>query len=275
MRDDILIGMCIYDTTENRRTEYTIRMLSSLANTVDLYKHRLVIVDNDSCEDTKDFLTSFSKLFPVTIITLKENIGIARAVNIAWGHRLPDQCAMKIDNDIIVNQNGWVEDMVIALKRNPEIGAVALKNKLEWQHPNHTDSVFKTRLEFLNPIGKGNKWMVFEYTPRHLNGICRLYTPEHFNRVGYLIQPHIYGYEDALMCLRTSLSGLKMGYLPHIDADHIDRADNEYTEAKRIMAGLEASGYRDLHDEFVSKKIPIYVPYDEADLDYISQLIMS
>jgi hypothetical protein len=55
-----LIAMAVYDTDENGRTDYTARTLKSILDTVNLDRHRVVIVDNASCADTKRILDLFS-----------------------------------------------------------------------------------------------------------------------------------------------------------------------------------------------------------------------
>ena len=48
--------MCVYDTEENQRSEYTNKTLQSLAQRVDFRKHRLIVVDNNSCQKAKDII---------------------------------------------------------------------------------------------------------------------------------------------------------------------------------------------------------------------------
>ena len=51
-----LIALCCNDTEENQRTKYTKQTIDSLLETVDLNLHSLVLVDNNSCQKTKDLL---------------------------------------------------------------------------------------------------------------------------------------------------------------------------------------------------------------------------
>ena len=55
--------MAIYDTVENDRTKYTKRTLDNIFNgNVDFDKHRLIVIDNDSCKETKELLHKVSLL---------------------------------------------------------------------------------------------------------------------------------------------------------------------------------------------------------------------
>ena len=76
-----LIAMAVYDTEENNRTWMTDDTMLSLVQTVDLTKHRLFVIDNASCQATKDLLLSLQSIFPFTIITNEVNVGTAKAIN--------------------------------------------------------------------------------------------------------------------------------------------------------------------------------------------------
>ncbi|KKL70068.1 hypothetical protein LCGC14_2108670, partial [marine sediment metagenome] len=55
-----LIGMAVHSTPENNRLQYTKRTLESLERTVDWDKHRLIIVDNNSCEEMHQVYEEFT-----------------------------------------------------------------------------------------------------------------------------------------------------------------------------------------------------------------------
>ena len=64
-----LIAMCVYDTEENQRSEYTNKTLQSLAQRVDFRKHRLIVVDNSSCQKAKDIIRYWQNIFEFEVIT--------------------------------------------------------------------------------------------------------------------------------------------------------------------------------------------------------------
>jgi GT2 family glycosyltransferase len=76
-----LINMAVYDTVKNNRTDYTRRTLESLAERVDFNKHRLVVIDNDSCNATKVLLSHMQTRMGFTLITNQQNVGTAKAIN--------------------------------------------------------------------------------------------------------------------------------------------------------------------------------------------------
>ena len=98
-----VISMAVFDTDENGRTDYTARTLKSILDTVNLDRHRVVIVDNASCTDTKRILDLFSGYHGFTVITLPENVGTAKAVNKAWQLRKDGENCIKMDNDVVIH----------------------------------------------------------------------------------------------------------------------------------------------------------------------------
>ena len=75
--------MAIYDNEEANRSEITRDCLNSLFLTTS-YKHRVVIIDNNSCEKTKAVIDLFRNHPNLTVITNKENVGTAEAINQGW-----------------------------------------------------------------------------------------------------------------------------------------------------------------------------------------------
>lgn len=256
-----LIAMCCYDTEENKRSGYTKRTLESLFKTVDLMNHKLIIIDNNSCEETKKILYEFNDeaecyYLNVDIITLPENIGTARAINKAWKLREPGQHCIKMDNDVVIYQDGWVEAMEEAIERDPKIGIVGLKRKDLAERPDSNNEWYRSALYFL-PHEPGQSWIPFEET-QHVMGTCQMYSSACLDKLGYLNQPGIYGFDDSLASFRARVSGFKVGFLPAIQIDHIDTADNPYIQVKRDLAGADMEAYNKLIQEYANGTRPVY-----------------
>lgn len=101
-----MIAMCCHDSEENERSEYTYQTLYSLRRTVDLHKHRLFVIDNNSCRRTKEMLEVMSKErhHKFTVITMPENVGTAGAINQAWKHKRTGENLIKLDYNCDVFQ---------------------------------------------------------------------------------------------------------------------------------------------------------------------------
>lgn len=249
-----LISMCCFDTEANQRTKFTEKTLACVKHTVDLSKHRVIIVDNGSCKATKNLLDWYRDCF--TIITLPENIGTARAINKAWKYRLPEENCVKMDNDVVINQSGWVDLLEEAIARAPKIGIVGLKRKDCLEHPECPNEWYKSILYFL-PHNPGESWIPFEQCA-HVMGTCQMYSAALLKRIGYLNQPGIYGFDDSLASFRSHLAGFKNGFLPAVQIDYIDPGDNPYQKEKERLAGNDMAAYNMLCQDYVKGVKDIY-----------------
>lgn len=265
-----LIAMAIYDTEENQRTICTERTLASLLGTVDFNKHRLFLIDNGSCVQTKKLIKVFCEKVSfvhgirnsVTVIDLTENIGTARAINQAWKHRRPGEHCIKMDNDVIIHQKNWVEDLEYCVEKSPTIGIVGLKRKDCWEHPRHEHAHLRSKLEFL-PHAPGERWMAVEIV-NHVMGTCQLYNSLLLDKIGFLYQPRLYGFDDSLAAQRSHFAGFENAFIPHIHIDHIDAfedvSQDPYTAWKQQHSSEDMSAFQRIVDEYKTGKRSIYCP---------------
>jgi len=246
-----LICMAVYDTEENGRSEYTERTIESLTKTVDWNKHRLIVVDNGSCQATKDILQDYKEWIEfcrfTTIITLSQNVGTARGINFGMKLRKLGEAFLKIDNDVVINQSGWVDEMEEVIRRDPKIGIVGLKRK---------DVNFDGTYISL-PHKPGERWVTVE-TGGQIMGTCTMFNPLLIEKIGGFSDCSIYGFDDMLMDLRSSLAGFYNCYLPHIDINHIDRGDNPYTIEKQKIAKQAFPKYTQLYQSYIDGARPLY-----------------
>lgn len=257
-----LIAMAVYDTEENKRSEITAKTIDCILNTVDLYKHRLYVIDNNSCVETKEFLEFASQVKDeegacnFNIITLPENIGTARAINQAWKLRKPGEHCIKMDNDIVVNQPGWVDELEEAIRRDPFIGQIGLKRKDCWEWPGHEHADWRSELHML-PHVPGEPWQIVEKV-KHVIGSCVMHSAALLDKVGYLYQPSLYGYDDVIMSHRAHLAGFYSCFLPHINIDHIDPGDTPYQDWKHKHSAEQTQAVINLVHEMYNGTKPIY-----------------
>jgi GT2 family glycosyltransferase len=252
-----LIALCCHDTVENGRSKYTKETLDSLFNTVDFENHRLIIVDNNSCVETKNIISEFLTYTNrnIDVITNSENVGTAKAINQAWAMRQPGETLIKMDNDCVINHFGWVEDMEIAMLKGG-YGIMGLKRKDLFQSPT-SDDIWKTTLKMI-PHEKGEPWYVVEES-EDIMGTCTMFHPTLTDKMGGLMQSGLYGFDDTLACIRAKLLGYKLAFLPHIDIDHIDEGGDAYTEWKRKYAGDRMKEFYEIKQGLINGSIPIKV----------------
>jgi len=245
--------MAVHDTVENKRSKYTLQTLESLVNTTDFNNHRIIVIDNNSCIETKNILKEHEQF--ITVITNTENVGTAKAINQAWAYRKPNEVVIKMDNDVVINNYGWIEEMELAMKLGG-YGILGLKRKDLMQSPNASNH-WKTELKML-PHEKGDNWVVVEESA-DIMGTVQMFHPELINKMGGLMQAGVYGFDDTLACIRAILLGYKLAFLPHIDIDHIDVGGDAYTEWKRKYAGEKMEEFYKIKDGLINGTIPIKV----------------
>lgn len=253
----MLIVMAVWDTAENKRTEMTRRTLESLSQRVNMVKHRIVVSDNGSCEETQALYESMGEFFPLTVIKNGENIGTARAINRGWSLRRPGEHAVKMDNDCVVHYSHWADEMEEVFERDPSVGICGLKRKDLEERPDHQVEHYRSILRML-PHQPGQRWVVVEEV-NHVLGTCQAYSSALLDKIGYLYQGGWkYGFDDALASLRARVAGFKTVFLPHIDIDHIDPGGNAYTQQKQVDAGQVMGQYSQIVLEYRTGKRPVY-----------------
>lgn len=218
-----LIIMCCHDTDENGRSAFTMQTISSIFKTVDVSldrKHRLIIVDNNSCEKTKNHLSKIRGMF-VKTIDLPENMGTARGVNKALSLRRPGEYCIKVDNDVVIHQTGWPDQMEDVMRRMPQIGILGLKRVDLQESPTNQNPDYRSRFIEV-PHEPGQRWRVVEEC-KQVMGTCTMLSPQLLDKVGFYYQMGgLYGFDDSLMCVRSNVAGFMNCFLHGIDIDHID-----------------------------------------------------
>lgn len=226
----MLIAMAVYDTIENKRTWMTEWTLNSLLETVDWSKHSLIISDNGSCQATQVLYQEFLDIIPnLWVIYNHGNLGTAKAINKAWLHRHPGQHAVKMDNDVVFHQAGWADWLEDVFDRDPSIGICGLKRKDLLEQPSEVGA-YKSTLRML-PHEPGQRWLVVEEV-KGVMGTCQAFSSALLDKIGYLTQPGVYGFDDALASVRARLAEFKRCFLCGFEIEHIDPGGDAYCKWK-------------------------------------------
>lgn len=263
-----LIGMAVYDTFENERTDFTEKTIWSLLETVDFTKHRLIIVDNNSCARTQNVYNwlkiyireeqeATGRSLDIQIVGMRENVGTANAVNIAMQQRLPEEFFVKTDNDVVFHKQGWVDEMEEVIKRMPKVGVLGLKRRDVCESTYAINPDQRSRLLEV-PHAIGEKWYVVEQC-KHVMGTCTMLNPELIKRVGYFYQMGgLYGFDDSLMCVRAEIAGYINAFMHGIDIDHIDTGGTVYQDWKNKYAHDMIMKYAETERMYKNGTIDIY-----------------
>jgi len=229
----MLIAMAVYDTVMNKRTWMTEKTLLSLRDTVDWERHILFVVDNGSCPETHAIYKFLREHFYFKVLYNGENLGTAKAINRAWRFRQPGEHCVKMDNDVVIHQAGWVDLMEEVFQRDPTIGICGLKRKDLAEAP-WADGDMKSTLHML-PHMDDQSWIVVEEV-KGVIGTCQAYSSALLDRIGYLVQPGVYGFDDSLSAVRARIAGFRSVFLPSIEIDHVDPGGDAYCIEKQRLA---------------------------------------
>lgn len=229
-----LIAMAVYSTEENKKDYCLDLTLKSLFETVDFTKHRLKLSVNGHTERTLQILDKYESIIKFIYFN-SENIGTAEAINKVWKDRNPGEYCVKIDDDVVIHQKGWLDLLEECINRDNSIGIIGLKRKDCWENPAHTDPQYRSVYKEIahNP---GERWLTVEVC-KHIIGTCQLYNSKLLDKIGYLYQPGLYGYDDVLASYRSEIAGYYNCFLNSIEIDHIDDGQTPFQGWKERHSG--------------------------------------
>lgn len=114
------IGMTTYN-----RLEFTRLAIEALLLNTD-FPYVLTVVDNASTDSTREYLHEQKRKGIIRhLVLLDENVGVAKASNLAWSLEPEADYYLKLDNDIVIQKPGWLKQMADAIDRIPVLGAIA------------------------------------------------------------------------------------------------------------------------------------------------------
>jgi GT2 family glycosyltransferase len=250
-----LIAIACYSTEENKKDDCLFKTLVSLKKTVDFNKHTLMLSVNSLTDTTRTIIDSFNDIISQVIFN-ETNIGTAEAINKVWQHRLPDQHCVKMDDDVVIYNEGWLDLLEEAISRDNNIGILGAKRKDCCENPAHQDPQYRSTY-FEIPHTPGEKWIVAEQV-KHVMGTCQMYNYKLLEKIGYLYQLEKYGFDDVLASYRSEIAGFKNAFLPQIEIDHIDDGATEYQGWKERLAGEQFPRIHQLVNDYISGKTSIY-----------------
>lgn len=181
-----------------KNAEMTLRCVDSLFNMV--YDNFLVIVvDNASSAESYDRLKDAAQ--PVTIVRSTENLGFARACNLAIAGLEDDHPAYVwlLNNDAIVHQDALLRLVALA-EGEKKVGAVG--SKIVHMHSN---SIISAGGGVINSITGTTKNLTIEQARKRLDYICGasfLIRWDALKSVGPFREDYFLYWEDADYCAR-------------------------------------------------------------------------
>jgi GT2 family glycosyltransferase len=248
-----ILIMAVYSTETNKKDECLDKTLQSLKDTVDFTKHRLVLSVNGHTEKTRELFSWYQEIISELIFN-ESNLGTAEAVNKGFKMRNHGEHAIKLDDDVVIYQNGWADLMQEICDVNPYIGQVGLKRPDLIESPDHENEFYRSEL-FTQRLA--HREITLEKC-HHIMGTCVMHSDNLLNCIGYMWQPKIYGFDDSFMSLRSELAGFKNVFIPEIKIEHIDEGKTEFQKWKQDHAASCWDEYHKSLAEFKSGERDIY-----------------
>lgn len=174
----------------------------------------IIIVDNASSDGSQDYIKS---TYPeVVLIELSENLGFTGACNIGM-EKAQGEIVSLLNNDTEVEPN-WVEEVVSAFDRHPDVGMIASKMLLFTER----DKIHTTG-DFFTTDGRAGNRGVWEIdngqydTEDYVFSACggsSAYCKSMLDKIGLLDNDYFFLLEDVDLAWRAQLAGYKVLYLP-------------------------------------------------------------
>lgn len=222
-----LPGVTIVTVTYNR-LQVTRECVEHLrANT--LHPFVLIAVDNDSQDGTVPYLLeAASKGLVDRVVLLDRNYGVAPASNTGW-ELCETPYYMKLDNDMLVQKPGWLQDMVTIAhaERESDFGVISYSFWQKFFRRKFGDFPEKT-------LPSGHRVLTC-YRDACLDGGCVLISDIVHREFGFWCEDFgQYGAEDADYGMRMNMGGRKNYYMPQMDriVHSHQRESSEYKSFK-------------------------------------------
>lgn len=213
----------------------------------------IIVVDNASADGSPDMV---AQEFPeVSLVRSKENLGFARANNLAMSRATSDYWAL-VNSDVVVHP-GCFEALVEFLARHPEAGLIGPKilgadGQLQWtcrRFPTFWNTLCRT-LALDGPLGRSPLFSGREM--RHwnheglmevevLSGCFWLARRTAVDQVGGLDERFFFYAEDVDWCKRFRAAGWKVVFVPSAKATHYGGASSSNAPLRFSVEMLRAN----------------------------------
>jgi|GEM_PF-569222 len=238
--------------------EYTKKCIESIYQTSALYSIEIIIIDNNSKQETKNYLNKISDL--VKVITNADNHSFSKANNqgaeIAEGKYL-----IFLNNDTEVKEN-WLEQLETKFNEDKNIGIQGAKLTYPNGKIQHAGIVYGTVKEGLNlhyhlhlaadpDDEKVNKQREFQMVTGALLAISK----STFENINGFDENYYFGYEDLDICLKVRKAGLKVIYNPLVEAVHYESITKKQEGIEKFERFIENPNSSDAknHEYFHNK----------------------
>ena len=189
--------------------EYTKKCLDSLQKSHGLKKCNVYVVDNGSTDGTIEYLESLDWII---LIKNNENLGFVRGNNIAI-RQITEGDIVLLNNDIIISQLDWIEELQKCAYRENEIGLVGCRLVNEEGEFLHAGTYIYPETYWGQQIGGGQKDIGQYQDDREVQGVvfaCVYIKRAVLDKLGGLNEVFFSYFEDTDYCLAARKAGFKV-----------------------------------------------------------------
>ena len=188
---------------------YTRRCLATLREHTDLSAHEVIVVDNGSTDGTVQFL---EKLDWIRLITNSRNLGFVRGNNVGISASDSTSDVVLLNNDVEIDQHGWLEKLQAAAYSDSRIGVVGCRLVQPGGKLLHAGTYMPLNSFWGQQTGSGEKEVNQYNQTREVEGVvfaCAYIKREVLDAVGPLDEAYVSYFEDTDYCLRASEKGYR------------------------------------------------------------------
>lgn len=224
------------------------RLLSVIDDTIHL-NYEIIIVDNDSTDDSIQLIESYTEL-PIKIIKNKKNESFSYANN--QGVQISSGEYILFLNNDTKPLDGWLNHLYNTIYTNTNVGAVGSKliypncesseiNRDKSYTIQHSGIVFKEGDGYIKPFNRENGTKYDEVANPNeeeeiiaVTAACLLIKKQVYEEVGGFDDSYIYGYEDVDLCLKLYNAGYRNIYNPKSVLYHYEFGTQEKNDKKEV-----------------------------------------
>lgn len=246
----------------NRNGRHNLEILLASLEQSEFYSNfELICVDNASSDDSIAYLEEWKEKFCIHIIRNQENLSFSVANNMG-AKQARGEFLLFLNNDIQVT-DGWLDELLIAIKSADKAGAVGAKLIYPKQEENsvnqkksyciqHSGIAFQDKIRedayFLQPYNMDNGRKNILGRENLIERACvtaaiLLVRKTVFEEVGGFDEQYVYGYEDVDFGLKLREAGYKNYLCPACIAYHYEFG----TQSKDIPKEVWQRRSRNMH----------------------------
>lgn len=209
------------------RMGLTVRNLTALFKTTDDFE--LHIIDNNSGDNTWDYIQSLSDARIKSKTRFPVNEGPIYAVNFNLAKRKPQQYFIALESDVYIYTPDWISRFMQIFNTFPEVGLLGIPRAAPY--PPYMPPVVAREANGVSylQLRDGKLGVPLDFVPGH----CQCLRPELINIIGYWCEES--GYGDAELSVRVNNhTPYKAGFTTNIAIDMVQSLTCAACEGKGL-----------------------------------------